>query len=315
MDNNVQYKIPKELPTDTIADYHDLLDTIYKDLDERESYDFSALIQKINKSPSGGSGKKRSGTGGRKEVEEGIAVYHSAEYILDSDSEDDSYYTNEKKLREKFMVKFTEAEEAKRKMDEEHARVKSKKHKELLMRMSGRKAVSLTDDEEEEEERVQGAKDMKKPQPKTTSDVEDSEDDSEKRPVHASTVDEGSDSESDSEGLVGKEKSQAASSSPPRPSPARQQYSSQRRMVRLDSDDSEDDKQDGQQDDSEEDEEATQPLSLTQRLAQTSTKRRIILDDSEDEDTMQNSGGSPGSDDRPAKKKIAMEIDEDEDNL
>ncbi|KAK3818609.1 MAG: timeless protein-domain-containing protein [Benniella sp.] len=321
VDSDVQYKIPKELPTDTIADYHELLDTIYKDLDEKESYDFSALIQKINKSSSGGSGKKRSGIGGRKEVEKEIAVYHSAEYILDSDSEDDSYYTNEKKLRERVMVKFTEAEEAKRKMDEEHARVKSKKHKEMMTRMSGRKAVSLTDDEDEDGEGAQLLEDMKKPQPKTASDVEDSDEDEmekEKRPVRARTMDERNDSESDSE-EVGKNKSQAASSSsPPRSSPARQQYSSQRRVVQLDSDDSEDDdkQEDKKGGDSEVDEEATQPLSLTQRLAQTSTKRRIILDDSEDEGTMQDSGGSPpGSDDRPAKKKIAMEIDEDEDDL
>lgn len=342
MDNDVRYKIPKELPTDTISDYYDLLDTIYKDIDKEENYDFARLIQKINKSSRAKPREQDSGAGARRRLEKEIAVYHSVEYILDSEDEDDVYFERERELRQRVMVTYTEAEEEKRKMDEEHARIKSNKQKEMLLKKLSdkRKPVVLTDDgkekkgkedrkgksEKSEQEGMEDdEQDVDKPLPKTASDVEDSDDSDQektKQPIRKSTIDKTINLESEDDS-TSKKKLQVAP--PPRPSPASQRYSNLRRVVRLDSDDSDTDtkvdkegKHDGQDkqdgvviddagDDNDDDEEATQLLSLTQRLSQTSSKRRIILDDSDDEDTMESDRRSPGSDDRPAKRRIAMD--------
>ncbi|KAK3818522.1 MAG: hypothetical protein J3Q66DRAFT_174167 [Benniella sp.] len=169
-------------------------------------------------------------------------------------------------------------------MDEEHARVKSKKHKEMLVRMSGRKAVSLADDEDEvDDEDGEGAQleDMKKPQPKTASDVEDSDEDEkkEKRYVQGQWT----------RGAIPKMTVRRSARTSRRrlllpissfSCSSTVFHSSQHSVVQLDSDDSEDDnKQDDKGGgDSEEDEE---PLFLTQRLVQTSTKWRIILNSEE----------------------------------
>ncbi|KAI8359421.1 timeless protein-domain-containing protein [Mortierella sp. GBAus27b] len=338
--DDISYIVPKDLPTDTIAEYQELVETIYKDIDKGENYDFAGLIQKINKTGSGSKGSGRSsGAGARHRVEKEIPVYHSSEYILDSDSDDDGYYEREKNLREQVNVEYAEAEDAKRKMDEEHARIKTIKQKEMLLKKvasrkkkkNEEKAATRSqekgrghdkdndhgdndnhddgDDDEDEQDSI------RKP-PKTSSDIDDSDDNDQESAKKPKSSQKNGTSNAERNGHS--KSSQSATISPPRPTPAR-------RMIRLDSDDSdsEDDAQGGKQDatttiavaddEEDEDEESTRPLSLTQRLAHTSVKRRIILDDSEDEDTaMEGTQRSPGTDDRPAKKRITMEEDDNE---
>ncbi|KAF9986256.1 Topoisomerase 1-associated factor 1 [Modicella reniformis] len=350
VDNNIQYKIPKELPTDTISEYHDLVEAVYKEQGNIE-YDFESLIQKINKSSrtSTSEGQQRqSGIvgEGRKLVEKQIPMYHSAEYILDSEDESDAYFENEKQLRKRTNIEFAEAEERKRRMDEDHARAaRHRQQKKLSTKrfQRRRKEVLLTDDENDDEKENEGEMgeeegNQNKPLFKSASDVEDSDDDgqSEKQqPIGRILIDRAI-GRGSGNNAVGNTKPQTSSPSSLHRLPAaaaavatRQQSSSQRKVVQLDSDDSEG------EDNKEDENEPTQPLSLTQMSTQkedeheptqplslmqmstqtTSSKRRIILDDSEheDEDGMQGDRDSHQLDNRPAKKRVTMVEDEDED--
>ncbi|KAG0258250.1 Topoisomerase 1-associated factor 1 [Mortierella polycephala] len=290
--DDIQYKIPKDLPTDTIAEYQEMIEAVLAEAPEsNQAYDFAALIQKIKKTkPPSGNSRRRAGVNGEEGIEKEMPVYHSAEYVIDSGEEDEEYFEAEKHLRERKNIDFAQAEARHRKMEEENARAKSKKHKALLMRKIGKgKDVSLTDDVDDDGIAIES--EDRQPLPKVVSDMDsdsDVEGNSFQRPPPKSTGDVESDSDN--------QRNSRATSSRSVPV-SQQQY--QGRQVLL-SDDSDGDEQ--------EDQEATQPLSLTQRLARmTTNKRRIILDDSDDDEAVQSDNGGQGSDDRPQKKKFAFE--------
>ncbi|KAF9960343.1 Topoisomerase 1-associated factor 1 [Mortierella alpina] len=290
-DDDLQYTIPKTIPTDTLAEYQEMIEAIVSQEPEQDhELDFSTLIKRINKSarPS----KRASGIAGpgRQRLEKEAALYHSAEYIVDSEEEDEEYYKADRALRERKQVDFAQAEERQRRMDEENARAKSQRHKAVLMTKSGilKKAVGLVEDENEDESEV----DLLPPSSAIQLDSSD-EDDDLAEDIEQRGPKSKSDVESDSESDAGGRSSRIA--------PAGVQYTSRRGLL------SEGDKSDVESEG--EDEQATQPLSLTQRLAATATnKRRIILEDSEDEeDSMGSDNGDQGTDDRPVKRRIAFE--------
>ncbi|KAF9576908.1 Topoisomerase 1-associated factor 1 [Mortierella alpina] len=288
--DGLQYTIPKTIPTDTLAEYQEMIETIVSQEPEQDhELDFDTLIKRINKSarPS----KRASGIAGasRQRSEREVATYHSAEYIIDSEDEDDEYYQADRALRERKQVDFAQAEERQRRMDEENARAKSQRHKAVLMAKSGilKKAVGLVEDENADESEV----DLLPPSSAIQLDSSD-EDDDLAEDIERTLPRSKSDVDSDSESDGGERLSRMA--------PA-VQYTSRRGLL------SEGDRSDGPSD--AEDEQATQPLSLTQRLAATITnKRRIILEDSEDEeDNMGSDSEDRGTDDRPVKRRLAFE--------
>lgn len=251
--------------------------------------DFSTLIKRINKSAK--PSKRASGITGatRQRLEKEVATYHSAEYIVDSEDEDEEYYKADRALRERKQVDFAQAEERQRRMDEENARAKSQRHKAVLLTKSGllKKAVGLMEDENADESEV----DLLPPSSAIQLDSSDEDDDLAKD-IEQTQPKSKSDVESDSESDVGDRLPRTASLV---------QYTSRRGLL------SEGDRSDVESD--AEDEQATQPLSLTQRLAATATnKRRIILEDSDDEeDSLGSDNGDQGTDDRPVKRRLAFE--------
>ncbi|KAF9173981.1 Topoisomerase 1-associated factor 1 [Mortierella sp. AD010] len=279
--DEMKFKIPKEVPTDTLSDYQDMIETILKEDPEHFSqYDYSQLIV-TKKAPKRG-GQRREGGGGRRKKEE-LKETHTAEYVIDSeDDDDDTYFESEKGLRERTHIDFTRAEERHRKMVIENERNKSRTQKDLLIKKFGPQSVATEDDRGDTVQ--QNVK--RPPLPKVVSDLDsDSEEKETRKPPPKSTSDVESDDDDDDISLS-------------KPTP-RQQYSSQRKTVRLDD----------SSDDDENNDEAMQPLSFTQRMAQAGNKRRIILADSdedEDADDGDNQNGSQESNSGPVKKKFAF---------
>ncbi|KAF9285158.1 Topoisomerase 1-associated factor 1 [Mortierella alpina] len=288
--DDLQYTIPKSIPTDTLAEYQETIETVASQEPEQDhDLDFSTLIKRINKSAK--PSKRASGITGatRQRLEKEVATYHSAEYIVDSEDEDEEYYKADRALRERKQVDFAQAEERQRRMDEENARAKSQRHKAVLLTKSGllKKAVGLVEDENAEESEV----DLLPPSSAIQLESSD-EDDDLAEDIEQTQAKSKSDVESDSESDAGDRLPRTASLV---------QYTSRRGLL------SEGDRSDVESD--AEDEQATQPLSLTQRLAATATnKRRIILEDSEDEeDSLGSDNGDQGTDDRPVKRRLAFE--------
>ncbi|KAF9115466.1 Topoisomerase 1-associated factor 1 [Mortierella sp. AM989] len=283
--DEVKYTIPKTIPTDTLSDYQEMIEALLKEDPESFShYDYSQLI--VTKKKPKGTGTRRAGGEGHKKNEE-VRNIHTAEYVIDSEEEiDDFYFESERGLREKKHIHFTAAEERHRRMEIENAKNKSRTQKEMMMEKFGRQAVAS----EDETEVIEQEEIRRSPLPKVVSDL-DSDSDLEQytiKPLSKSISDVESEDDSDDGGGMS------------RPVP-RQQYTSQRRAVRL-GDSSDDD---------EDDLEPTQPLSFTQRMAaQAGNKRRIILADSDEDGDAADSddqSGSQGSISGPAKKKFAFE--------
>ncbi|KAG0304905.1 Topoisomerase 1-associated factor 1 [Dissophora globulifera] len=345
--DSIAYKIPKDLPTDTISEYHDMIDAVLKEADTLVHYDYSALISTLSKPRKSNSTQNRR-PGGERQVAKvkDVPVYHSAEYIVDSEDEDEAYFAAEAKLRDKVRVDFTEAEERQRKMAEKNA--KDKRQKQMALLMSKKKVdqkngdnegssgtaaavVSLTDSEDESEDkktnRAPPHEGSQSPPRRSKSDVE-------------SDDDEGEDFEdSDDDDLLEESDSEAElydaleKSGDLRKSPW-----NQRRPDWMEDEDSDgtseyekwvlanggsggsDDEEDEDEDEDEGDSHATLPLSSTQPLSLTQTptaqvggKRRIFLEDSDDDGDNAGDvgkGDSPHNsqemDDRPARKKAAL---------
>ncbi|KAF9207019.1 Topoisomerase 1-associated factor 1 [Haplosporangium sp. Z 27] len=279
-EDDIKYKIPKQIPTDTLSDCQEMIEDILKeDPESFAQYDYNELI--VTKKKSTGTGKKREGGEGRRKKEEFKEV-HTAEFVIDSEEEaDETYFEHEKGLRERLHVEFSRAEERHRRMELENAKNKSRSQKDLLRKKFGKQAAPSEDEYSEVEQ------ELRRPSlPEVFSDL-DSDSEIEamiKKPLPKSKSDVESNGDEDL----------------PRQLPS-QQYKSQKRTVRLnDSSDDDEDK-----------DEAIQPLSFTQRMAaQAGNKRRIILADSdEDEDAADSDdqGNSQGSNSGPAKKKFAFE--------
>ncbi|KAG0198538.1 Topoisomerase 1-associated factor 1 [Mortierella sp. GBA30] len=309
--NDVQYRIPKDLPTDTIAEYQEMIETIVQEEPHQDhEHDYSTLIQRIKttrKRASGGTGT------GRSRMEKEAAVYHSAEYIVDSEEDEgEDYYEAEKELRKRKQVDFTQAEERHRRMEEENAKAKNQRQKAMLMARSGTvraKALEVAasasgeadqdkedvgedeDDDDDDDDDDQDEGDLLLPPRSAINlDSDEDDDDEEKEQVQSmkkSTGDAENDLESDEDEDDGE----------------RSRLRTVRRV--LVSDSVESDLEDvGQQ--KNDDHARTEPMSLTQRLANqtgNSNKRRIILDDSENEDE-EDTHSRQGS---PLKKRMAFE--------
>ncbi|CAO3564060.1 unnamed protein product [Mortierella alpina] len=289
--DELQYTIPKTIPTDTLAEYQELIESVVsQDPEQDHELNFNSLIKRINRSAKVSKRSNGIADASRQRSEKEVATYHSAEYIIDSEDEDEEYYKADKALRERKQVDFAQAEERQRRMDEENARAKSQRHKAVLMTKSGllKKAVGLVEDEHADESEV----DLLPPSSAIQLDSSDEDDDDLAEDLERTQPKSRSDVESDSESDAG--------GRPSRITPV-VQYASRRGVL------SESDQSDVESDD--EDAQATQPLTLTQRLAATATnKRRIILEDSEDsEDNMGSDHGDQGTDDRPVKRRLAFE--------
>ncbi|KAF9333425.1 Topoisomerase 1-associated factor 1 [Linnemannia elongata] len=151
--DDFQFKIPKDLPTDTMQQFQDIIESVDQDsLEESASYDFQNLIKKINKP----SSSRRRGIGGsRVMAEQEAVVYHSAEYVVDSEDEDDAYFEGERELRTRKAIDFSDAEKRHREMIENNERMKAQKLKETTQAKRAAlkgTSVALTDHEDNKED-------------------------------------------------------------------------------------------------------------------------------------------------------------------
>lgn len=143
-DDNTKYKIPRDLPTDTISEFADLIKAeLDKGPIEHAEYNFAELIKKMKKKvPS--TRKKSSGVNGQSHEPKEAPVYHSTEYVLDSDEDvDEDYLRAETDLRQRHKAELEEAELLHREQDEINARAKSQRTKEqILQRMRERRKAA-----------------------------------------------------------------------------------------------------------------------------------------------------------------------------
>ncbi|KAF9551130.1 Topoisomerase 1-associated factor 1 [Mortierella hygrophila] len=294
--DDFQFKIPKDLPTDTMQQFQDIIESVDQDLSgESTPYDFENLIKKINK-PS--SSRKRGIGGIRVMAQQEVVAYHSAEYVVDSEDEDDAYFEIERELRARKAIDFSEAEKRHREMIDNNERMKAQKLKEVAQAkravLKGT-SISLTDNGHNRKDSDDDAgrpSAFPSPPPRQKASVNlDSDDDSDlsddmstsQRPPPKSTSDVESDDSQPSQAAV-----------TPRRATNNAAVLSRRLVDLEDSDD------DGYSE-NENEQQATQPLPEPSRTPTQTNKRRIILEDSEDEDDDNHTQGSP------AKKKHAFE--------
>ncbi|KAF9301915.1 Topoisomerase 1-associated factor 1 [Mortierella antarctica] len=185
--DGAKYKIPRDLPTDTISEFADLIKAeLDKGPIEHAEYNFAELIKTMKKKASS-SRKKSSGVNGQTHEPKEAPVYHSTEYVLDSDEEvDEDYLRAETDLRKRHKAELEEAEMQHREQEEANARAKSHRAKEqILQRMRERRKAArgqpeaVGGEEPEEEADQPGDKDNGDDQEedlgraaKNTSDVE-----------------------------------------------------------------------------------------------------------------------------------------------
>ncbi|KFH70850.1 hypothetical protein MVEG_03697 [Podila verticillata NRRL 6337] len=144
-DDNTKYKIPRDLPTDTISEFADLIKAeLDKGPIEHAEYNFAELIKKMKKTKAPSTRKKSSGVNGQSHEPKEAPVYHSTEYVLDSDEDvDEDYLRAETDLRKRHKAELEEAELLHREQDEVNARAKSQRAKEqILQRMRERRKAS-----------------------------------------------------------------------------------------------------------------------------------------------------------------------------
>ncbi|KAF8948577.1 Topoisomerase 1-associated factor 1 [Haplosporangium gracile] len=292
--DDFQFKIPKDLPTDLMVHFQEVIEAVDQDSsEESSSYDFQNLIKKINKP----SSSRRRGIGGsRVMAEQEAVVYHSAEYVIDSGDEDDAYFEGEQELRTRKAIDFTDAEKRHREMIENNERMKAQKMKETAQAKRAAlkgTSISLTDDEDnrdnsDDDARQPSASPSPPPPWKASVSLASDDDDDDDGDDEITSRRYPSKSTSDVENDDG-QPSQAAAT--PRRA-ANNAAVSSRRLVDL---------EDSEDDNDSENEQATQPLPVTSRASMQTHKRRIILEDSDDEDDEQHTQGSP------AKKKHAFE--------
>ncbi|KAG0271557.1 Topoisomerase 1-associated factor 1 [Linnemannia exigua] len=298
--DDFQFKIPKDLPTDTMVHYQEIIESVAEFAPNEEAiYDFAALITKTSK-PS--SSKKRSVGGSRVMAVKEAVAYHSAEYVVDSEDEDDDYFAGEQAMRDRTAIDFSNAEKRHREMIENNERTKAQKQREANMtrrrEKKKSKAILLLDDENENGGGVTGGTSnddagrpsnspFPPPRKATVNLDSDSEDDGldtlEFLPKSTSDVESGADDDDDDDD----DDDRPSQATPKRVGNV--SSVSSRRLIDLD--DSEDD-----------DEQATQPLPVPSRSSIQTNKRRIILEDSDEDDYDRHS--TQGS---PAKKRHAFE--------
>ncbi|KAG0026505.1 Topoisomerase 1-associated factor 1 [Podila clonocystis] len=144
-DDSAKYKIPRDLPTDTISEFADLIKAeLDKGPIEHVEYNFAELIKKMKKKKAPSSKTKSSGVNGQTHIPKEAPVYHSTEYVLDSDEEvDDDYLRAETDLRKRHKAELEEAEMQHREQEEANARAQSQRAKQqILQRMRERRKAA-----------------------------------------------------------------------------------------------------------------------------------------------------------------------------
>ncbi|KAF9436980.1 Topoisomerase 1-associated factor 1 [Entomortierella beljakovae] len=282
-DDEIKFNIPRGIPTDTLSENQDIIASILsEDPSNFNHYNYEELITVKKKTKSSGKTREGGGGGGRQRKED-TRSFHTAEFIIDSEDEDEEgYFEFERRLRMRIDNAHTDAEKDHLRVELENAKKKGKALKEMLAKKSG----SQTANEGDEGAMMTPEAAKRPPLPDIVSDFDsDSDDENVRNPFPKSTSDVEDSDENDSD-----------EKSPSNLSP-HQRFSNQRKTIRLD---------DSSGDEDEDDEDSTQPLTFTQRMAFQSNKRRIILEDSdEDEDTGEIDDQEPNN--GPAKKKFAFD--------
>ncbi|KAF9311667.1 Topoisomerase 1-associated factor 1 [Podila horticola] len=217
-DVGTKYKIPRDLPTDTISEFADLIKAeLDKGPIEHAEYNFAELIKKMKKKTAPSSRKKSSGVNGQTHEPKEAPVYHSTEYVLDSDEEvDEDYLRAETDLRKRHKAELEEAEMQHREQEEANAQAKSHRAKEqILQRMRERRKTARGQPEaiggEEQKEETHQPRDQDNGNDqeedlgraaKSTSDVEsDMDSDSDRDADHGQAAKNTSDVDSDDSDL------------------------------------------------------------------------------------------------------------------
>ncbi|KAF9921443.1 Topoisomerase 1-associated factor 1 [Linnemannia zychae] len=294
-DSEIRYKIPKDLPTDTMVHYQTVIESVEQySADNEAQYQLEELIKKINKSS---RGVRKPGLGGSRVIaEKEPVVYHSAEYVIDSEDDDEEYFKGEKQLRDKTAIAFSNAEKRHREMIENNERLKTQKQKEVArVKRAALKGtmVSLSDEDEDEDrtilEGIQKSNNDVQRSPTATAST------SSRRKATISLESDEDDEDNDSN-----ESNSDKDASPSRPTVSKgtnNESSTQprRRLISLS-----DDEDDEDEDEDDEEDQMTQPLP---RTASRINKRRIVLEDSDDDDD----GHLSSTQGSPAKKRHAFE--------
>ncbi|KAF9915501.1 Topoisomerase 1-associated factor 1 [Lobosporangium transversale] len=134
--DGIHYIIPKAIPTDTLSQNQEIIESVLEEDPKNYShYDYSALIQKINASAKK-KPKRRDESGERREREAVVknpVAYHSAEYVIDSEDDDESYFEAEKRLRTRIGDEFQRAEEKQMLINAKNELLKNQKRKKKLI--------------------------------------------------------------------------------------------------------------------------------------------------------------------------------------
>lgn len=321
-DGGLKYSIPKTIPTETLHDYQELIQEVVdkETRGERDpDIDFATLIKKINKTkaPSGGT-RKRTGVNGQDREPESAPAYKSAEYVIDSEDDEDIYFDKEKRLREQTSMKFTEEQNERMKkaiaMEAEKKRLQSLRNGgasalAILSRLEKagelendddmgadgqdqrrQRAVSLDeDDSDDEEQDDEEDKESRRPKPKSASDVESDDDAPASRRISMGTAE------------ATKSLSERLASSTIT-SPAKK-----RRAILLDSDEDEDS---DKEDDKEED--GARPTASRTKVDYEPARKKVVPEDHYDE--VSSDGFSDGSQyltsRRPRRPMAALDDDD-----
>lgn len=348
-DGSPEYSIPKDLPTDTLDDYREMIqDVVDKEAqgEHDPDMDFAALITKINKrkAPSGGTTRRRNaGVNSQDREPAEVPVYHSAEYVIDSEDEDDVYFDKEEQLRQRTEMRFTKEQEERL----QQALATEADKKRLLSKRKGidgalavlsrlqesgefdnekdvadherdvvdhdnrrRRAVSLDDDSDDDEDSEED-KENRRPPPKSTSDVESDEDDEEDKENHRASSKSRSDVERD-QAMADATEPSASQSEPHRTLSERLAASTltspnkKRRAIILDSD----------EEDEDEDEDPFEYSDVYSRPMQSPARKRVARQQSFDEEKEVSSdgfsdGGQHLTSRRPRRAIVPMDDDSD----
>ncbi|KAF9585988.1 Topoisomerase 1-associated factor 1 [Lunasporangiospora selenospora] len=345
VNNEIHYKISKDTPTDTLAEYQDLIESVAQNsADFVGTLDFDELIRKVHgkrkkQSPEDAEDRSDGGQSHRIRAPKEIPVYHSAEYVIDSDDDEersnvgvDTYFEAEEQLRSRIRARFSEAERKHQEMIETQEREKKSISQKLAKRKLDQQWMTQSSGKEDNEghESSDNEDNATKSSSRTSQrpsgafiSLSDSEDDSDNSNESMDDLDDSDSrpmnpkSRSDVEDESG-ESDQDSGANAALPILGQLLKRSQPRPTRLSSDVENDSASDTvhslmhRQRDSEaqkvifnQDEESDTEVSPVPESQRVNNKRRIVFDASEDEDEDRSQDS-----DRPARKKPI--IDEDE---
>ncbi|KAG0052952.1 Topoisomerase 1-associated factor 1 [Gryganskiella cystojenkinii] len=115
---DLEYSIPKTIPTDTLQEHQALIEAAVEKFaqgEQDQEMDYDSLITRMKQKPAGGGStrKRNNGVNRQDREQEEVPMYHSAEYVIDSEDEEDVYFDREKQLRERISQRFSREQEEK----------------------------------------------------------------------------------------------------------------------------------------------------------------------------------------------------------